>query len=138
MKYPNLSLAKFRTLALKLGAKYRNTPQIIGLIGALGAGKTTFTKVFAKALGVKAAKSPSFVVVHKYDGVAFNFYHIDFYRLSQLKQLEPLGLDEICNGENMVLIEWVDKFPRLQKLCDTVITIKINPNQTRDVTIQKN
>ncbi len=138
MKPQNLSLPAFRQLGAKLAKQYQTRPVIIGLIGSLGAGKTTFVQAFAKALGIKKTKSPSFVVIHQYATRTLPVYHLDFYRLSTNKQLGALGLEEILNGQNIVLIEWVDKFPKLMKACNILIQIQVNPNQTRHVSIIRN
>ncbi len=135
MKYKNLGLKQFSYLAENLAKTYRKSEINVGLIGPLGAGKTTFVKSFMRAFKVNRAKSPSFVITHLYKAGSKNIYHIDFYRLHSETQLEQLGLTEIMNGANTALIEWVDKFPKIQKLCNLIIKIKINPNGTRDVDI---
>lgn len=138
MKHLKLSLAAFNQLGRSLGRKSRKQPLILGLIGPLGAGKTTFVQAFAKGFGSKKVKSPSFVIMHHYASKPFNFYHLDLYRLKNSKQLIPLGLDELFSGENVLLIEWADKFPKLAKSCDKIIKIGINKDQTRNVSINNN
>ncbi|OGE82464.1 MAG: tRNA (adenosine(37)-N6)-threonylcarbamoyltransferase complex ATPase subunit type 1 TsaE [Candidatus Doudnabacteria bacterium RIFCSPLOWO2_01_FULL_44_21] len=136
MKLKNLSLKQFQNLGKSLGMRYRKKAHVIGLIGPLGAGKTTFVKAFARALGIQKISSPSFVVIHQYKFDSRVLFHLDFYRLKKLDQLSVLGLDEILGEKNVVLIEWVDRFPKVKTRCDLIITIKINANQTRNVTIQ--
>jgi tRNA threonylcarbamoyladenosine biosynthesis protein TsaE len=136
MKFKNLGLKQLQALAKTLAIKYNEKPAVIGLIGSLGAGKTTFVKAFGTALGIRKIKSPSFVVVHQYHTPKRTVYHLDFYRLRRAKQLSPLGLGEILDGPSLVLAEWIDKFPKLIKKCNLLITIKINQDQSRDVEIR--
>jgi len=95
---------------------------VIGLEGNLGAGKTTFTKAFLKALGVKeSVTSPTFILFRPYPlpptnrltGQPNNLqlaYHIDCYRLEDPKELLKLGLKEMLkNQKHIVLIEWAER-----------------------------
>jgi tRNA threonylcarbamoyladenosine biosynthesis protein TsaE len=53
---------------------------VITLEGDLGAGKTTFTKSFAKGLGVERnVNSPTFTILKQYVG-RLPFNHLDVYR----------------------------------------------------------
>src|SRR5690349_17342506 len=106
MIYRNLSQSALAKLATDLAKKISKTGGVIGLSGNLGAGKTTFTKAFAKSLGIKSVKSPTFIVSQRYTLKDRFLYHIDFYRLEQKEQLTPLGLNEILFRPNLVLIEW--------------------------------
>jgi tRNA threonylcarbamoyladenosine biosynthesis protein TsaE len=97
--------------------------KIFALVGDLGAGKTTFSKTFIKELGVKShVQSPTFSIINSYDitrprdelGVTTeNFekvFHIDVYRIENVKELEVLHMDEILhNKKHIVIIEWADK-----------------------------
>lgn len=100
---------------------------IFALVGDLGAGKTTFTKIFLKELGVKEhVQSPTFSIINSYDimrprdelgvtGESFEkVFHIDAYRIEDIKELEVLHIDEILNGNNnIIVIEWADKIKTL-------------------------
>jgi tRNA threonylcarbamoyladenosine biosynthesis protein TsaE len=79
--------------------------------GDLGAGKTTFTQGFLKALGVRRRViSPTFLIMRPYKLTASNYknaIHIDCYRLHKSQELLALGFQELLeNPENIVLIEW--------------------------------
>lgn len=90
----------------------KNKAFIIKLNGELGAGKTTFTQGFAKALGIShRLTSPTFVIMRRYglkkNNKYENLYHIDAYRMKQLKEMRPLNIREVLtNPKNIVLIEW--------------------------------
>ena len=133
----NLTLKQFQKQAQALARKYQGQPLSIGLIGPLGAGKTTFVKTFAKTLGGRRITSPTFVINHEHKIAQGKLFHLDFYRVSHNKHLPLLGLDEILNGQNTVLIEWVDKFPALVQACDLLIKIQINQDFTRNVSIER-
>ncbi|MGC8763849.1 MAG: tRNA (adenosine(37)-N6)-threonylcarbamoyltransferase complex ATPase subunit type 1 TsaE [Acidobacteriota bacterium] len=83
------------------------------LSGELGAGKTTFTRYLAQALSIDPAwvSSPSFTLVQRYPGPEgrAGLVHADLYRLKEEGELANLGLEEILEGEDLVVVEW----PRL-------------------------
>ena len=93
---------------------------VITLEGDLGAGKTTFTRELATALGVPAGSvsSPTFVIVNIYpvptrrDGLA-RLVHIDAYRVTSDEYLEPLGWDQLFDANTkqaardaIAIVEW--------------------------------
>ena len=99
---------------------------VIALIGDLGAGKTTFTQGFAEGLGIKdKIISPTFVLMrqHPVPNSKKVLYHIDLYRLEGEINIRELGISELIDDtEAIVLIEWAEKIE--QKLPDN--TLKIN------------
>jgi len=79
---------------------------IICLEGNLGAGKTTFTKYFAKALGIdQAIKSPTYTIIREYEDNDIPLYHMDAYRLEETGS-DSVGLEDYLNGEGVTIIEW--------------------------------
>lgn len=98
--------------------------EIIGLYGELGSGKTHFIKGVAKGAGVDKSdyvNSPTFVIVNEYNG-RLDIYHVDAYRLENLREFEMLGLDDMCYPGSVVLIEWAD---RVEKALDGIDLIRI-------------
>lgn len=94
-------------------AKQCNGGEIILLNGDLGAGKTTFTKGFAKALGItNAVTSPTFTLMKTYHG-RLKLYHFDMYRIIDEGEVEELGFEDNLGDEEAVcIIEW-NKFSDL-------------------------
>ncbi|MBI3952677.1 MAG: tRNA (adenosine(37)-N6)-threonylcarbamoyltransferase complex ATPase subunit type 1 TsaE [Candidatus Doudnabacteria bacterium] len=137
--YRKLNLAGFRKLAYGLAAKNKQRDLVIGLSGVLGSGKTAFIKAFAKKLGLRHIKSPSFIIMaaHKLPHNR-RFYHLDLYRIKHIKELSGVGLEEIIKSRNrIVMIEWIDKFPKLKKQCKLLIQIEITNVNERSVKIKK-
>lgn len=90
-------------LATKLGEALQ-VGDVIALEGDLGAGKTTFTKAVAKALGVtRNVNSPTFTIMKQYQG-RLPLYHFDVYRMEDAD--EDLGFDEFFYGEGVCIVEW--------------------------------
>ncbi|OGM96810.1 MAG: tRNA (adenosine(37)-N6)-threonylcarbamoyltransferase complex ATPase subunit type 1 TsaE [Candidatus Yanofskybacteria bacterium RIFCSPHIGHO2_01_FULL_39_44] len=124
----------------------RNKSVVIALEGELGAGKTTFTKGLAKALGIKKKiKSPTFTLVKSYKIpttyyklVTISYlYHIDCYRLKNYKDLLPLGIKEIISrSENIVLIEWSDRVKEILPKKHIKIHIDHIDKDTRKITLK--
>ena len=84
---------------------------IIALNGELGAGKTTLVKGIVRGLGVtdmRAVKSPTFALVHKYEG-RIPIYHFDAYRLEDGEEMLNIGSDEMIYGDGVALVEWANK-----------------------------
>jgi tRNA threonylcarbamoyladenosine biosynthesis protein TsaE len=84
---------------------------IFGLIGELGAGKTTFIQAFAKGLKIKGRlTSPTFVLMKRYK----NLYHIDCYRIKNPKDILDLDFREIISDpQNIIMIEWAEKIKKI-------------------------
>ena len=107
------------------------TRGVIALSGELGAGKTTFVQGFAKGLGIKEKIiSPTFVLIrqHQIPKTDKILYHIDLYRLEENQDFKKLGLEEIINNpNNLVLIEWAEKLTYLPKGTIKISIQKVNP-----------
>jgi len=116
------TIAFGRTLAQLL-----TPPKLVLLRGDLGAGKTTLVKGIAAAFQAAAEEdvtSPTFTLVHEYRGPHANLYHIDLYRIDTLRELETLGLDDLRSDNSLLLIEWGEKFPQLQRERDVEIVLE--------------
>lgn len=90
------------------------TAAVLALHGDLGAGKTTFTQLLAKELGVTdSVTSPTFVIQKIYstnDKWWTQLIHIDAYRLNDSDDLKPLRLTELWDDPaNLVVIEWPER-----------------------------
>ena len=89
-------------------------PRTVILRGELGAGKTTLVRGIARSLGAPEddVTSPTFTLVHEYQGRTKKLYHLDLYRLEREEELLQLGLEDMEADPNaLLLIEWGDKFP---------------------------
>ena len=87
---------------------------VFALIGDLGSGKTQFVKGFVAGLGSEAeVASPTFVLIHEYEGGRLPAYHFDFYRLRSAQEIIQLGFDDYVFGDGITLIEWADRYPDL-------------------------
>lgn len=90
-------------LATKLG-ELLQAGDVVALEGDLGAGKTTFTKAVAKALGItRNVNSPTYTIMKQYQG-RLPLYHFDVYRMEEAD--EDLGFDEFFYGEGVCIVEW--------------------------------
>ncbi len=130
---------------------------VVGLSGDLGVGKTAFTQMIAKLLGIKErVNSPTFVIMKKYvlplprgsaqrargsktntppnpplrrGGANFKYlFHLDAYRLKNHKELLILGWEEIIKDKNnLVFIEWPENVVKAMPKNHTKISISHLP-----------
>ena len=79
---------------------------VIGLLGDLGAGKTTLVRGVAKGLHInEVVQSPTFNIMKLYLKGDRPLIHIDAYRLADLNT--DIGLDEYIGYETgITMIEW--------------------------------
>ena len=104
-----------QTLGLKHWKELRNSGLVIGLIGDLGVGKTVFTKGLGKFLNIEdEIVSPSYILSNEYEwdknGVRGKFYHLDPWRLESFDQFLKLGFKQMLKANNLVAIEWINKY----------------------------
>ena|SRR3989344_3585821 len=146
MVYKSNSVKKTQKIATNIALKiFKSKPRrhaiIVALEGELGAGKTTFVKGFARALGVKShITSPTFVILKGYrlQVAGYRFlYHIDTYRLKDHRDLIPLGVKEIiADPKNIILIEWSDRVKKILPKKYIKVHIDHLDKNSRKITIQ--
>jgi tRNA threonylcarbamoyladenosine biosynthesis protein TsaE len=101
-------------------------PKLVVLRGELGMGKTTLVKGMAAALGASADEvtSPTFTLVHEYAGRKTRLVHIDLYRLESERELEGIGLWELADRPDaLVVVEWGDRFASVMERADAEISM---------------
>jgi tRNA threonylcarbamoyladenosine biosynthesis protein TsaE len=83
----------------------------VTLIGTLGAGKTTLVQGIVDGVhpGVRG-RSPTYVLVEVY-GEGPRVVHADLYRMGAAAEIDTLGLDDLAEGDAVVLVEWADRAP---------------------------
>ncbi len=116
------TIAYGRNLAAEL-----SPPLIVLLRGDLGAGKTTLVKGIAEGFQAARAEdvtSPTFTLIHEYRSRRADLYHIDLYRIETQREFETLALDDLLAPNSILLIEWGEKFPRLQRDRNVEITLE--------------
>ena len=100
--------------AEKLSALLR-PGDVLCLQGDLGAGKTTLTRGLVRALGSPArVSSPTFTLIHEYDGGRVPVVHVDAYRLSGAAEGDDAGIGEYLQaGDRVTVIEWSERITEL-------------------------
>ncbi len=82
------------------------------LRGNLGAGKTVFSRGFARGLGItEPVSSPTYTIVQEYElPEGGRLYHLDLYRISDVNAALAFGVDEFLDDpQGISLIEWPDR-----------------------------
>jgi tRNA threonylcarbamoyladenosine biosynthesis protein TsaE len=115
------NLAKELLATLTCDSDNQQYGTVLALNGELGAGKTTFTKAFAKELGItEYITSPTFVLQKSYtipqlQGAQHThmpyttLVHIDAYRLNGADDMQALDWQNTRdNPDNVVLVEWAE------------------------------
>ncbi len=87
-------------------AKTLRANDLVALTGDLGAGKTTFVKALAKALGSNdLVQSPTYVYLQMYEA-SLPLFHFDLYRMKSADDFLAMGFEEYLSAGGITLIEW--------------------------------
>jgi len=135
MQYKITTYSEDDTMELAQNLESEKFPNmVICLEGDLGSGKTVFAKAFARALGITDnITSPTFNIIKEYDGGEMKMYHMDVYRLSDIKQ--DIGITEYFNKKGICIIEWSDLIEDILPKNRLNIKIRIVDEDTRQFVI---
>ena len=96
---------------------------VVSVSGELGAGKTTFVRGAARALGVKGpVSSPTFTIGHRYEA-ATPVAHLDLYRIAGLDPEEWGDLEPYFDG-TVAFVEWPEHGGDWLPQARVVVTLK--------------
>ncbi len=124
-KFLSRSEAETEALGAAL-ARELGSGGIVLLNGDLGAGKTVFSRGFARGLGItEPVSSPTYTIVQEYElPGGGRLYHMDLYRIGDEHAALGFGVDEFLNEPGAVsLIEWPERIRGL--LPDTAIRVEL-------------
>jgi tRNA threonylcarbamoyladenosine biosynthesis protein TsaE len=80
---------------------------VVLLEGEMGAGKTTFVRGAARALGFDGpVTSPTFTIGRRYDGGRMPIAHLDLHRLPGLADEDPALVDDYLTPDAVAFVEW--------------------------------
>jgi tRNA threonylcarbamoyladenosine biosynthesis protein TsaE len=107
------------------------TQLTVGIIGTLGAGKTTLTQCLAQAANIDpdAVTSPTFTLLQSHHG-AIKMHHMDAYRVHDEDEFLELGVEELFEEDAWTIIEWADRVESVMPI-DT-LWIKIDLTDQKD------
>ena len=107
MKVEVMSAEEMQALGARIGALC-NGGETIELVGDIGAGKTTFVKGLASALGIDdEVQSPTFTISRVYDGGSgLLLAHYDFYRLDDPGVMKIELAESVSDPRTITIIEW--------------------------------
>jgi tRNA threonylcarbamoyl adenosine modification protein YjeE len=115
----------------------------IALEGDLGAGKTTFVKAIAAAMGIDPTEvvSPTFGLIHVHDlpaahdrptpAVPERLVHADLYRLAGAGDLAEIGWEDATAGRCWVFVEWPSRAAKAMPADRLDIAISIDSETAR-------
>ena len=110
---------------------------VVILDGDLGAGKTVFSRGFARGLGCDdTLSSPTYTIVQEYQlpGGA-RLYHMDLYRIADSAAALGFGVDEFIDDPKAYkLIEWPERIGSL--LPEKCLTVEITHQGDEERTLR--
>jgi tRNA threonylcarbamoyladenosine biosynthesis protein TsaE len=129
-KFITNSVAETEYIAEQLG---RIVPKnsVVAMFGDLGAGKTAFTRGFARGMGINCdVSSPTFALVNEYHGNNKSLYHFDMYRISGWDDLYSTGYFDYLDTGACLIIEWSENIEAV--LPENCVKVTINKTDNYD------
>lgn len=122
--------------ARRLGALLKPGDTVL-LSGKVGAGKSFLVRHLIQSLigANEDVPSPTFTIVQTYDLPAGEIWHADLYRLSDLSEIEELGLIDAFESA-ICLIEWPDRLGAYAPVSALKLDLSDGPsNDSRRMTL---
>ena len=139
MTFEGLGETALKGLASKV-ARVLGPGDVVVLSGEVGAGKTTFVRAAALALGVRErVTSPTYQLARGYEGLVDGqrvfVNHMDLYRLEGIEDSDALELDDYLEPKAVTFIEWAA--PALDAIEDpSLVHISHETPTTRSVSLE--
>ncbi|HEY6674153.1 MAG TPA: tRNA (adenosine(37)-N6)-threonylcarbamoyltransferase complex ATPase subunit type 1 TsaE [Rubrobacteraceae bacterium] len=139
MTFEGLEEAALEGMASRV-ARMLEPGDVVVLSGEVGAGKTTFVRAAALALGVTdRVTSPTYQLARGYEGLKDGrrmvVNHMDLYRLEGIEDRDVLELDDYLEPEAVTFIEWAD--PALDAIENpSLVHISHETPTTRSVSLE--
>ena len=111
---------------------------LVCLSGQLGAGKTVLCRGVGAGWGaIPPLSSPTYNLAHEHqrerDGA--RLLHIDLYRVKGLEYALSLGIDDMLDGDDIVIIEWSERLSDYLPTERLAIDIELAGAQERELVI---
>ncbi len=114
---------------------------VIALDGDLGAGKTVFSRGFARGLGItEPVSSPTYTIVQEYPlpGGKGMLYHLDLYRIANSASALAFGVDEFLDDpESTALVEWPERIEDIMPGSAWLVEIRHLSDTERKITLKR-
>jgi tRNA threonylcarbamoyladenosine biosynthesis protein TsaE len=139
LKFEGLEQAALEGLASEVALSL-GPGDVVVLSGEVGAGKTTFVRAAALALGVAdRVTSPTYQLARGYEGLVDGrrmiVNHLDLYRLEDIEDRDVLELDDYLEPDAVTFIEWAD--PALDAIENpSLVHISHETPTTRSVSLE--
>lgn len=129
------SESETRELGRQIGEQLQ-AGMVVALDGTLGAGKTRLVQGIGIGLGLKADSvvSPTYTICVPYSG-RLPLLHLDAYRISDLNEVDELGLDEAIEDGALLVVEWAERIVDLLPPVDLQIRIESLDEQVRRIDV---
>lgn len=119
-------------LGVRLAARLSGG-EVLALFGPMGMGKTAFTRGLAAGLGTGGVSSPTFALVHVYDGGRLPLYHFDMYRVTGWDDLSSTGYFDYLESRGVLVIEWSENVEAA--LPPEAVHITFAPGETEETRV---
>ncbi len=132
------SVAETEALAARLAQTLRGG-ECIALHGDLGAGKTQFVRGLVRGVGANPGQvsSPTFVLLHVYNGGRLTIYHLDAYRVAGPEDFESIGFSELLEQGGVVVVEWAKRVEALLPPGSISVHIESTGESERKITVRR-
>lgn len=121
--------------------EFAGNRRLVALYGEIGSGKTSLVQALCRHLGVTDnVSSPTFALVNEYTlsagGRAEPIYHLDLYRLRDLREAQDIGLEEYLDQpDTWCLIEWPELIENWLPADTVRIKLEVLPDSRRKIVL---